>query len=280
MTRQTSTACGRFNAFQKVMLQWSGLHPYNAVHAYKIAGPLRADGLAEAVKTTFRFHGLGTARLLPDGQSFRHETDSQPEIEVLAGGDDPEGSLREYISGGLNRPFERPASHPFRFAAIDAGPQAHHVILAYDHWVADSHAARLLLRSVLESYLPLATGENQGPLELYPGTYRDVFRRRLRGGELVSAAFRAIRAWNRNRSAWQVACWSNTQWAVDYRLYSTVPGTVARLREFARANGATVHDVLLAAFGRAWRRSCPRAAGETALPWAASSTCGASRTKI
>ena len=257
MICQTPIACGRLNAFQKVMLQWSSLHPYNAAHVYKIAGPLRSGDLAEAVETALCCHGLGIARLLADGQSFRHETDFQPEVEVVAGGDDPEGSLREYTSRALNRPFQRPASHPFRFAALDAGPQSHYVILVYDHWVADSYAARLLLRSVLGRYLPLATGEDQQPLELYPGTYREVFRGRLRGGELARATFRTVRQWNRNRSAWRVACWPNTQWAVDYRLYPTIPGTVARLREFARDNGATVHDVLLAAFGRALAEVMP-----------------------
>ena len=256
MLCQTPTA-GRLNAFQKVMLQWSSLHPYNAVHAYKIAGPLRSGNLAEAVETALQWHGLGIARLSADGQSFRHETGIQPEVEVIAGGDQPERSLREYFSHGLNRPFERPTSHPFRFAAIDAGPQSHYVVLAYDHWVADSYAVRLVLRSVLEQYLPLLSGENQDRLVLYPGTYRDVFRGRLRGGELASAAFRAMRQWNRNRSAWRVACWSNTQWAVDYRLYPTIPGTVERLREFARDNGATVHDVFLAAFGRALAEVMP-----------------------
>ena len=132
------------------------------------------------------------------------------------------------------------------------------MILAYDHWVADSFAARLVLQDVLGRYLPLAIARQRRSLWIsIPGTYREVFRRRLRGRELALAAFRAIRQWNRNRSAWRVACWSNTQWAVDYRLYHTIPGTVARLREFARANGATVHDVLLAAFGRALAEVMP-----------------------
>ncbi len=256
MTCQTP-ACGRLNAFQKVMLQWSSLHPYNAAHVYKIAGPLRSDDLAEAVGSTFCRHGLGIAHLSADGQTFRHETLSQPEVEAVAGGDQPESSLREYTSRALNRPFERPTSQPFRFAALDAGLLSHYVILTYDHWVADSYAARLVLRDVLGRYLPLASGENQPSLDLYPGTYREVFRRRLRGGELAGAAVRAIGQWNRNRSAWRVACWPNTQWAVDYRLYPTIPGTVARLREFARANAATVHDVLLAAFGRALAEVMP-----------------------
>ena len=169
MICQTSTACGRLNAFQKVMLQWSSLHPYNATHVYKIAGPLRSGDLGEAVEATFRCHGLGIAHLSADGQSFRHETDTQPEVEVVAGGDDPESNLKEYLSRALNRPFERPTSHPFRFAAIDAGPQSHYVILAYDHWVADAYAARLVLRSVLCQYLPLAIPEEPGATGTLPG---------------------------------------------------------------------------------------------------------------
>src|SRR5208282_1601935 len=215
MICQTSTACGRLNAFQKVMLQWSSLHPYNATHVYKIAGPLRLGDLGEAVETTFRRHGLGIAHLSADGQSFRHETDTQPEVEVVAAGDHPESNLKEHLSRALNRPFERPTSHPFRFAAIDAGRQGHYVILSYDHWVADACAARLVLRSVLSQYLSLALAEEHERLELYPGTYREVFRRRLRGGGLFLAACRAVRQWNRNRSAWRVACWSNTQFDID-----------------------------------------------------------------
>ena len=101
MICQTPPVCGRLNAFQKVMLQWSSLHPYNATHVYKIAGPLRSGDLAEAVETTFRRHGLGIAHLSADGQSFRHETEIQPEVEVVAGGDDPDSAMQEHLSRAL-----------------------------------------------------------------------------------------------------------------------------------------------------------------------------------
>jgi len=239
------------------MLQWSSLHPYNASHVYKIAGPLRASDLVKSVEATFRRHGLGIAQLSADGQSFRHETEIQPEVELLTGGHDPESIVTEHLGRALNRSFPRPTMRPFRFAAIDAGPQSHYVVLAYDHWIADAHAARLILRCVLSHYLPSAIPDSHNELELYPGTYREVFRRRLHGGQLALAALRAMTQWNRNRSAWRVACWSNTHWEIDYRLYHTTPGTVARLRAFAWANGATVNDVLLAAFGRALAEVMP-----------------------
>jgi len=257
MICQTPPTCGQLNAFQKVMLQWSSLHPYNASHVCKIAGPLRAGDLVKSVETAFRRHGLGIAHLSADNQTFRHETEIGPDVELLAGGDNPDGIVTEHLGQALNRSYERPTMRPFRFAAIDAGPQSHYVVLAYDHWIADAHAARLILRSVFSQYLPLAIPEGQDQLELYPGTYREVFRRRLRGGPLALAALRAVGQWNRNRSAWRVACWSNTHWEIDYRLYHTIPGTVARLREFARANEATVNDVLLAAFGRALAEVMP-----------------------
>ena len=98
MICQMPTACGRLNAFQKVMLQWSSLHPYNAAHVYKIAGPLRSGDLAEAVETALCHHGLGVAHLSADGQSFQHETGDLPEIEVIAGGDHPESVLQSTIA--------------------------------------------------------------------------------------------------------------------------------------------------------------------------------------
>ena len=188
MTCQTPTSYGQLNAFQKVMLQWSSLHPYNAAHVYKMAGPLRSSDLADAVETTFRRHGLGIAHLSADGQSFRHETETRPEVEVVSCGEDPGSTMEEYLSRALNRPFGRPTSHPFRFAAIDAGPQSHYVILAYDHWVADARSAGLILQTVLGQYLLSVIPEQQECLKVYRGTCREAFRRHLWGGESALAA--------------------------------------------------------------------------------------------
>ena len=79
------------------------------------------------------------------------------------------------------------------------------------------------------------------------------------------SAARTIRHWNRNRHAWRVACWSNTEWTVGYHLLQTLPGTAARLRHFARANGATVHDVFLAALGKALAEIMPARGREHGL---------------
>ena len=67
---------------------------------------------------------MGRVEVSPDGLSYRHDVGEAPDVQVLPGGDQPKGVLAEYVARELNRPFDRPAYQPFRFAVIDAGPSA------------------------------------------------------------------------------------------------------------------------------------------------------------
>ena len=69
---------GRLNAFQRVMLQWSELHPYNAAHTYRLSGPLSLQSLQQAIRDAFDHNGLGVAEIDPDGVWYRHEADDSP----------------------------------------------------------------------------------------------------------------------------------------------------------------------------------------------------------
>jgi NRPS condensation-like uncharacterized protein len=240
------------------MLHWSELHPYNAAHVYKIAGPLRPERLKEAIDEAYWFNGIGAVEIDEDGVSYHHEPDEAPEIPVLQGGDDPEAALAAQLTRDLNRPFDRPRCQPIRYSAVDAGPSAHYVAATYDHWVADSVAARLILRHVLGGYCDLALPENEKPLDLYPGTYRDAFSHELGAVRVSAAATRVVTESLRNHSCARVAYSSAAQMAVQCELRRVGPDTVARLRRFARSLGATVHDVILAALGRAMADFLPR----------------------
>ena len=252
---------GRLNAFQRVMLQWSELHPYNAAHTYWLSGPLCLQSLQQAIRDAFDHNGLGVAEIDPDGVWYRHEADDEsqmPEIELVAGDDPPEDRLVSHLTRELNRPFERPRCCPFRFSVVDASPGSHYVSLVYDHWAADSVGARLIMRHVLGRYLGLHIPENEESLDLYPGTYREVFADRLQGHRLAWPMLRSIQSWLKNRSAWRVAYASARQMAVGYSLYRTRPGTVQQVRQFARDNGASVNDVFLAALSRAMAPFLPK----------------------
>jgi Condensation domain len=252
---------GRLNAFQRVMLQWSELHPYNAAHTYRLSGPLSLPSLQQAIRDALDHNGLGVAEIDPDGVWYRHEADDSPhppEIEVVAGEELPEDLLAAHIARELNRPFERPCCQPFRFSVVDGGPTSHYVSLIYDHWAADSVGARLVMRHVLGRYLGLDIPENAETLDLYPGTYREVFAHRLQGHHLAWPMLRSMRSWLDNRSTWRVAYASARQMAVGYALYRVRPGTVRQVCQFARDNGASVNDVFLAALCRAMAPFLPR----------------------
>jgi NRPS condensation-like uncharacterized protein len=242
------------------MQQWSELHPYNAVHAYRIAGPLAAARLQDAIRQTNCDLGIGIVELAADGSAYRYETDASPPLEVLDGGGAPQSVLEAEIERELNRPFDRPRCRPLRFSAISAGAGSHYVCVGYDHWVADSVASRLILRHVLDRYLDLGLPENERPLRLYPDTYRKVFAHRLSLLGLARAARQVLGQVIRRPAICRVPYSSVTHMAVGYQGRSTAPGSVERLRQFARSHGATVHDVILAALSRAIAEHLPRRA--------------------
>jgi NRPS condensation-like uncharacterized protein len=240
------------------MYSWSELHPYNATHTYQIAGPIDGPRLHRAISATYHDLGIGIVELAADGRRFHWEPGTAEEIPVIDGGRDWQGTLSRHVTQELNRPFARPRCQPLRFSVVEACGGSSFLTMSYDHWVADSFATRLILRRVLGRYLRLDLPENDRPLTLYPGTYREVFPQRLGLRHLAGAAWRAWDQWHRDRAPAQPAYSCVTQMAVNYQFHRTAPGTAVRLHQFAQSLGATVHDVLLAAMARSLARVLPR----------------------
>lgn len=258
MLRQYSPPTANLNVFQRLMYQWSEMHPYNAVHACRLSGPVDLPRLECAIRKTYAHNGLGIVEVSPDGQTFHYETSDEVCVELIDGGNDAETFLTEHICRELNLPFPRARYQPLRFSVVTDGPDAHFLVVTYDHWVADSTAIRLILRHVLGRYRDLEIPENSETLNLYPGTYRQAFNSHLRPWSLAAALARSSYNITRNRSAAQVPYSAITQMAVGFGLYETESGTVERLRRFARTQDATIHDVILAALSRGVARCLPR----------------------
>jgi NRPS condensation-like uncharacterized protein len=260
MFGRSTSQPGRLNVFQKVMYQWSELHPYNAVHIYRLKKPLDLPKLREAVRQTYRANGLGLAEVSPHGWTYRHAIDPSPQILVQERNGSAEETLTRHVTRELNHRFERPRCRPLRFGVIEIDSAAHYLAVTYDHWIADGGAVRLILERVLGRYCDVASPAAQRPLDLYPGTCRELFGRRVGGASLALAAIRSLRQFSRNRSAAEVPYASAHQMEVQFQMLATAPETVARLQHFSRAQGATVQDVILAALARAMARYLPRRA--------------------
>lgn len=249
---------GELNVFQRLMGCWNELHPYNSAHIYKLAGPAQPDRLRAAIREVNQRMQLGMTELSADGRRYRHETDLDPQVEVLPAGADPETRLAEVTAGGLNTPFARPRDRFVRWMVLDAGAEAHYLAAIYDHWATDSVAARLLLRHALGRYLGLGIPENNLPLDCYPPTYRQAYPGRWRGVRALGALCRLLWNWRRERRAVKPPFLSAAQFQLAFEIHRAPRGLPDRLRAFARPLGATVQDVFLAALSRAMAEHLPR----------------------
>jgi len=243
--RPVSVAWSHFNFFQRMMLRWRELHPYNPVHVVRVPALLDADHLRSCIAE--RLESMGMTGLAVDRTHWRYRYEGGPavvELCVLAGGDDPAALLSRTIEREFNRPFVPAArEQPFRFIAIEEG-QTFQLLLVYDHYVASGDSIARLLTSLAgmllapaETPAPLALGcksaRYRGTLLRHPGW---ALRALLGVPQMLADARRAFRV-------------PYTRIEDGSNAYLGVPVDAARtaaLRAAAKAWGVTFNDLLLA----------------------------------
>lgn len=248
----------RLNAIQRMMLQWSELHPYNACHVVHVRGVGDPARLREAARQVFSRNGLGVAEIVAGGQAYRAEYSDEVDVRMARSSESPTVDVERCVAEELNRPFLRPRDCPLRFALIPEPTDSHRLVATYDHWTADSISSRLLLRQILAHYLGCAMPESQRPLETYRGTFRQVFSQQLRWGRLGRAASRAIGRVVRPARIAQPAYSAVHDLTLGYRAQHASHDFIERMRHQAKLLNATVHDVILAALACTLGRHLPR----------------------
>src|SRR4051812_43447298 len=231
------------NLFQRLVLQWDKLHPYNAAQILKVAGPADADALVAAWQATLNGLGLGRVHVT-DGRSLQHQAlNGQLQrypVHRLA----PGSSLTAFISEQLNRPFAAPHEPPFRPFIVDEGDH-HYAGIVYHHWVADSVSIRMLLR---EWFLRLHRPElaRQKPFEHPHGGYWSIFGPGRANWGLTDGVLSSVRWSSPNRRVARIEHPGYTDFDCRFALHEVGSGLVAPLLAYARANGATLNDLFLA----------------------------------
>ena len=142
---------GRLNRFQRAMLDWNELHPYNAVHVVRVPAALDLPRLREAIQETLAGLGLTNLAVDRDGGAFQYGGGPVvSEITLIEDGSPAGSSLATEIERQLNAPFPRSESFdPFRFFVVP-GPASFSLGLAYFHPVADAEAIVWLLKRMVE----------------------------------------------------------------------------------------------------------------------------------
>src|SRR5262245_1227495 len=97
---------GRLNSFQKTMLQWNDLHPYNAIHVADVSGALDPERLNKSICSLLESQGLTRLELNRQrGQYCFHGGRADPDIRILKNGGSAEAILASEIERQLNLPF-------------------------------------------------------------------------------------------------------------------------------------------------------------------------------
>ena len=227
------------------MLDWRELHPYNAVHAARIAQPLDdARRSRRAIDGELARAGLTGLEL--DRARGRYAWRGGPSartLETIEPGADWQATLAQAFERHLNPPFaDDGAIDPFRFFAIDTVEDAFFLGLAYDHFIAGGDSIVVLLNAIADRYAgkPAAGA----PLALYPRTHGRLFVRHplhfVRGiARLPALARVAAGRSGRAIAASRTATTHSRSSALEAAEY-------AALRDAAKGWGVTLNDALIA----------------------------------
>lgn len=172
---------GKLNIFQRTMLIWNGIHPYNAVHVVRVPYLLDMERLVNIIKRYLEMNSL--TGLVIDHKRNRFQYNGGPadiEINVIDSQNNPITLLSEEIEEQLNRPFpDRLGMTPFRFFII-RGDGHFYLGLVYFHVISDANSIIELLKNMVNAYINKSSAFTSLRLNLYPHGYGYLITRNLK----------------------------------------------------------------------------------------------------
>lgn len=238
-------ASGRLNEFQRTMLQWSGLHPYNAVHVARLPRVVGADRFAAAAEQVLAGAGLTNYAVRRSDGRYRYESGEVEVIpRVVEGDGDALGAARAEMARQLNESFPWDGLfQPFRFFLVKGGEETF-LGLAYFHVVADAESVGRLLREIVSTCFEGGTRPHRDPGLSHRGSSRNP-RGTLRGA--LGRALAAYGKMQRMRRSFRSPDCPSNDFHNDWFGRSLDEADSARVLGEARRRGVTVNDLCLAA---------------------------------
>lgn len=153
----------RLNLFQRLMLRWRELHPYNPVHVVRIAAALDLTRLQACVDARVQALGLTDLQIDARGRHLlRGGRTRRLHLQLVASGPDPALAVERAIERAFNEPFAGAEPVPLRGFVV-AAEGGFHLGLAYDHFIAGGDAIARLLTDIALDYLGVAPSVRPAP---------------------------------------------------------------------------------------------------------------------
>jgi len=238
------TVSGRWNGFQRTMLQWNALHPYNAVHVLRLPGPVDLERLRWVVHAVVEQRGL--TGFLPEPAGYRYTGGAmQGTIRPLPAEGNALGTLNREIEAQLNTPFTfATPGDPFRFI-VAVEPTGAWLALVYFHPIADAEGIVWLLRDIATAYRDPTRLAGIERWNRSPRRHDLTILRRP--GLLLRWLAGLPRAIRSARSSHRPAYRDHADQRNGFRFLALPPPTLPRLLALAKSWGVTLNDLFLAA---------------------------------
>jgi NRPS condensation-like uncharacterized protein len=233
---------GKLNIFQRSMLQWNELNPYNAVNVARIPGALDFERLQKAINGTLEAWGLtGLTLNRKKGNFHYHGGPVRCEIKTIAAGED---SLAIEITRQINAAFTADESfNPFRFFVAQE-QNSFALGLVYFHAIADDGSVMLLLKEIVDAYFGKNQANPSPPVELYPSRRDRLFSHHP---VLIARKLAAIPSLAANmRNSCRPHCRDSRNMENGFDFFSLKPGTLFALKKSAKFWDVTLNDLFLA----------------------------------
>ena len=236
---------GKLNSFQKAMLQWNELHPYNAVHVVRIPRPLDVLHLQDVIKDTLR--GLGLSQLTINarqGSYHYHEQSIDCPVQTIRGPESSRIRLQTEIERQLNTGFAIDAPFcPFRFFVVSEN-DSFFLGNVYFHPVADAESVVRLMRCLVEGY---TRGSDPGPsisFELYPARHDTIVQQSP--ASLARKVLALPRLMRNMRSSCRPSFRDIHDLSNRFTFFSLDPQQLGKLKAAGKAWDVTLNDSFLA----------------------------------
>ncbi|MGC8561184.1 MAG: hypothetical protein ACP5O1_10965 [Phycisphaerae bacterium] len=212
------------NAFQKLMRCWTALAPYNAVQAIEI------DGIAELAQWR-----TATDKVVAELTRLKLIPPIRPpaNIEYVTDGT----SCKDIITRQINTPFTEGGS-PIRLCLVQ-NPRSFHLIVTYDHWIADSWSIREFMRCIY-----FQACRNSIVTELASGASSD------EGTHWLQSCSQCLRQYLRHRRASRLHFSDPLDFTTGLASVALESDLICKVKEAARRKKVSVHDIFVTIIAR------------------------------
>jgi NRPS condensation-like uncharacterized protein len=236
---------GTLHVFQKTMLLWDEMHPYNAVHVVRIPQPLDLPRIRSIIQQQLELYHLTGFALDRTQKRFSYLGGTADiDIKIVEQKKETSTALDNEIELQINTSFPTEGLiTPFRFFVVKED-HFFYLGLVYLHFISDAESIVYILKSIVNTYMNKRTADVQIPLRHYPCTLRHMMQFNLK--YLMSWLLTLPSYIADVRRSCRVSYTDIDNYHMSFSHVTIEPSQFLALVKASKRWGVTINDILIA----------------------------------